>query len=63
MNQVGSARLLARSLGGPGASRDWAAPTPQGDQPAAVAKFDNDSIRTGPRTYYPVVGVLGYGQS
>jgi hypothetical protein len=35
----------------------------QGVQPYAVAKFDNVSIRTGPSTYYPTAGVLGYGQS
>lgn len=59
--------LLAVLLGIGAASSAIAAPpvqsAQQSAQPAAVAKFDNVNIRSGPSTNYPSVGVLGYGQS
>lgn len=57
------ALLLAGVLGVGAASSAAAAPLAQGAQPVAVAKFDNINIRSGPSTYYPVVGTLGYSQS
>lgn len=39
-----------------------AAPAAQFGSPAAVARFDNVNVYSGPGTNYPVIGVIPYGQ-
>lgn len=54
--------VLGLWLGVGPASSVMAAPVAQAAPPAAVARFDNVSIYSGPGTHYPIVGTIPYGQ-
>ena len=57
-----AAIVLGLWLGVVPASSVMAAPAAQATPPAAVARFNNVSIYSGPGTNYPIIGTIAYGQ-